>query len=267
MADWWFPDDDPVGLVWLQHGFTRRPAHLAGLAAVLADTAAVVVVAPALSSRFMSRSGFWINGDAMHDAIARLVSGDRRSLQASATAAAGHGKVTLPEPFVLAGHSAGGNLAASVAGRTTEIEVDGGLAVDALKGVVMLDGVDHRGAIGVALDRLVGPHDRPVWTIAAADSMCNAGGRGTTLLQARRPGRFVGVRLTGGTHLDAEGTDSGGAARVMCGTPRAENIDALRALAADWISHLLGERPDRAHLAGAKAGTTSNVGRATAVIL
>ena len=266
-AEWWFPDGDELGVVWLQHGFARQPRHLAGLAAVLAAEVSAVVVVPAISSRFATASGYWINGHRMHDAIARLFGEDRRRLEASAAAASGHQRTALPEPFVLAGHSAGGNLAAAVAGRTVAIEHAGGLAVDTLKGVVMLDGVDRGGAIGVALDQLTGMHDRPVWTIAAPDGRCNAGGRGTALLQGARPGRFVGVRLAGGTHLDAEGTGSGHIARLACGAPPTENVDALRALAVDWITHLLADSPGDARLAGTKAGTTSMVGDARATTL
>jgi hypothetical protein len=106
-----------------------------------------------------------------------------------------------------------------------------------------------------------------VWTIAAPDSRCNAGGRGTSLLQLARPGRFVGVRLAGATHLDAEGTGSGPVARLVCGAPHTANIDALRALAVDWITHLLDDSPGDARLAGTKAGTTSMVGDARATTL
>jgi dienelactone hydrolase len=266
-ADWWFPDRDPVGLVWLQHGFTRKPAHVRGLAAVLAEQVAAVVVAPAISSRFVSRSGYWINGPRLHDAITRLLTDGRSRLEASAGAASGRADLVLPERLVLAGHSAGGNLAAAVAGRLAVAGHDGGPATDALAGVVMFDGVDHGGAIGVALDRLVGASDRPVWTIAAPDSRCNAGGKGTVILQRERAGRFVGVRLEGGTHIDAEGSDSGRAARLVCGTPTIENVDALRVLAVDWTTNLFAGTPQAAMLAGTGAGTTSNLGRAIAATL
>jgi hypothetical protein len=179
----------------------------------------------------------------MHLAVAHLFVDRFDALAASAEAA---GVGPLPSRFVLAGHSAGGNLAAAAAGSLVGIGAGGGPGLDGLCGVVMLDGVDHRGAIGLALDRLSGASHRPVWTIAAPDSRCNASGSGTAALQLKRPDQFVGVRLTTGSHVDAEGPDSGRLAWLVCGTPTAVNVDAVRTIAADWIAALLAGRPETA---------------------
>ena len=94
-------------------------SNVSTLAVQLAERTNSVVVAPTVTSNFFAADGCWINGDQMHRAIATLFAGDRAALTASAAAAAGR-PVRLPRPFVLAGHSADGNLAAAVAGYTTE---------------------------------------------------------------------------------------------------------------------------------------------------
>nr|MCU0260506.1 hypothetical protein [Ilumatobacteraceae bacterium] len=180
---------------------------------------------------------------AMHRAVAHLLADRFGALQASA-AAAGVGE--LPSRFVLAGHSAGGNLAAAAAGLLTGTGPGDGPGLDGLCGVVMFDGVDHQGATGLALDRLSGAAHRPVWTIAAPDSRCNANGSGTRVLQAKRPDEFVGVRLSTGSHIDAEGPDAGRLAELVCGAPTGANVDAVRTIAANWIGALLAGRPETA---------------------
>jgi poly(3-hydroxybutyrate) depolymerase len=265
-TDWYFPAvASPTGVVWVQHGFSSSKSSIAALANHIAANTRAIVVAPTISSNFLSLNGCWINGLAMHQAVARMF-GDRFSaLQSSATAAAtlaGAGTIALPRRFVLTGHSAGGNLATSAAGYTTLISSGGSLVSSNLRGVVMYDGVDNGGAIGTGVDRLSGANYRRVWTIAAPDSSCNATGSGTRLLKSKRPSEFIGIRLMNGTHVDATGS-----ANITCGTPRAENVAAVRTLAASWISNLLAGTPTSALLATTAAGTSSAVGSATAVTL
>lgn len=265
-ADWYFPATaSPTGIVWVQHGFSSSKSSIAALANAIAANTSAIVVAPTISSNFLSLNGCWINGLAMHQAVARMF-GDRLSaLQSSASAAAklaGAGRVTLPSRFVLTGHSAGGNLATSAAGYTTLISSGGSLVSSRLRGVVMYDGVDNGGAIGTGLDRLSGANYRRVWTIAAPDSSCNASGSGTRLLKSKRPSEFIGVRLVSGTHVDATGS-----ANIACGTPRAENVAALRTLAINWIANMLAGTPTSGLLATTAAGASSAVGSATAVTL
>lgn len=265
-ADWYFPVTASfAGVVWLQHGFSLTKTSVAALAESVAANTGAVVVAPTISSAFLSGSGCWINGLPMHQAVARLF-GDRfANLQASANSAAtaaAAGTVTLPRGFVLAGHSAGGNLATSAGGFTTLLTSNGALVSDQLRGVVMFDGVDNGGAIGTGVDRLSGSNYRPVWTIAAPDSSCNASGSGTKLLKSKRPTEFVGVNLVNGNHMDATASSN-----RACGTPRTENVSAVRGLAASWISSLLAGTPSTALLATTLSGTSTSVGAATATTL
>ena len=115
-ADWYFPNqaEEPVGLVYLNHGFFRSKTNMAALAVQLAERTNSIVVAPTISSNPFATDGYTINGEPMQRAIASLFAGDRVELTASASAAAGKA-IVLPRQFVLSGHSAGGNLAAAVA--------------------------------------------------------------------------------------------------------------------------------------------------------
>jgi hypothetical protein len=237
---------------------------VAGLARAIAAGAGAIVVAPSVGSNPASPSGCWINGRALHRGVARLFGDCFGALQASADAAADDAavaRISLPREFVLAGHSAGGNLAVSAAGLTTVVTLDGRTGspavVTSLRGVVLLDAVDQGGSMQAGLERLRVDHHRPVRTVAAEDSRWNAAGRGTTLLRRARPGEFVGVRLAGGTHIDAEGDDAGRLVRLACGTPRPENVSALRSLAAGWIGDLLTGVETPAFLAATTAGTVT----------
>ena len=260
-ADWYFPQMRKApGLVWVQHGFFRTKRNVATLARYLAEHTGAVVVAPTMPSNFLDQQGCWINGAPMQRAVAALFSGPRTALRESAEAAFG-GRIGLPRRFVLTGHSAGGNLATGAAGLTT---LDGGAVAD-LRGVVMYDGVDAAGSMARALALLTGRDDRPVLQIAAPPSSCNAAGTGTRALVAARPGRFVGVLLEGGTHVDAEGPDGDPLAQLVCGRPLAVNVEALRSIAADWVGDLL---TGSSHgITGGVPGERIAVDGATAIVL
>jgi len=260
-ADWYAPAGRrSTGVVWLQHGFLRTRRNLATLARSLAGRAGAVVVAATVPSLPLGTQRCWINGAPLQRAVAALFGGRRAALRASAAQALG-GRGRLPRPFVLAGHSAGGNLATAAAGFLT---ADRG-TVTALRGVVMLDGVDADGSIGRALARLSGPDERPVLQLAAAPSPCNAGGAGTQALVAARPGRFAGVQLAGGTHVDAEGPDGDGLARLVCGQPLAGNVQAVRTIAGSWVRNLL--TGSSGGITGGAPGERIAVGGATAIVL
>ncbi|HZE05675.1 MAG TPA: hypothetical protein VE127_10650 [Solirubrobacteraceae bacterium] len=259
-TDWYFPQRGhaATGLVWLQHGFFETKANMAGVAKAYAERAGAVVVVPTITSNPFAAGGCWLNGARMWRAVAATLT-NPAELQASAEDAYG-GAVWLPERFVLSGHSAGGNLALAAAG---DLAVGGDVAE--LRGVVLLDGVDFAGAMRTGLQRLTGPDDRPVWQVASPPSSCNAGGSGTQAVLAARPGRFVGVELLRGTHVDALGTDAGLFAELACGFPRPENIRAARLISCQWVFDAL---------TGAQIGILSgtpgqqiSVAGATAVVL
>lgn len=260
-ADWYFPAGDaPVtGIVWAQHGFFAVKDDLRGLARSIAATTGAIVVAPTISSNPFAPGECWLNGAPMARAVAELFA-HRWALQSSADAAAG-GHVRLPPAFVLTGNSAGGNLATAAAGYTT---LPGGAIAD-LRAVVLYDAVDYGAAMHAALAQLTGPNDRPVLQIASPPYSCNAYGSGTRAIVAARPGRFVGVELVNGTHIDAEGPDAGALARLVCGTPREANFDAVRVLASDWITNAL--TGSSIGIVGGSPGQEIAVGGATAIVL
>jgi pimeloyl-ACP methyl ester carboxylesterase len=171
----------------------------------------------------------------MHAAVAKLFLGDRADLLASAKAAGFEGDA-LPERFVIAGHSGGGQLAGGAAGYYEEFGSDD--EDPDLVGVLLLD----TSPVGGAIERGVGkiPDDIPVYTIAAAPSFLNSQGGVEKVLEDARPDQFVGVQLVNGTHGDAFQTHNLivqiGGWIVGLGIPRPENIEAVQTLAQGWIN-------------------------------
>lgn len=201
-ADWYFPTQSDAsvhasGLIWLQHGLLADKSFYSKLALQLAQQTNSIVVAPNLPSFPMRCFGCSITGEAMQEAVAAMFLGGRDALTESAVAAGYVG--TLPEQYILAGHSAGGGFATSVAGYS----VDNGAANGGkLLGVVMFDGVSTSGPMSNALHKL-DTLDIPVYQIAAPAQTWNAFGATTNQLLALRPDEFDGVTLAGGSHIDS----------------------------------------------------------------
>jgi acetyl esterase/lipase len=238
-ADWYFPDTSATGepatrLIYFQHGFPGSGAEYDYTAAELAERNQAIVVAPTISSNLFDCYGCQLGGDPMHAAIGRLFLGDRDDLLASAKEAGFDGD-SLPERFVIAGHSGGGQLAGGAAGYFEEFapaDEDHNLV-----GVLLLD----TSPVGGAIERGVGkiPDDIPVYTIAAAPSFLNSQGGVEGVLEKLRPDTFVGVELVNGTHGDAFQSHNPlvqiGGWIVGMGIPRPANIAAVQQLATGWI--------------------------------
>ena len=235
-ADWYFPTDDqpPTGLIYLQHGFAARAGFYNTTAAELAERTHSIVVAPSLSSNLFACDSCQLGGDPLHYAVAKLFSGDREALTASASAAAGY-DVVLPQRYVIAGHSGGGQLAAGAAGYAAQIAQVTGAPLD-LAGVLLLDTSEVGGAVSRGIAKI--PTDIPVLYITSEPSVLNDFGSVDAVLEAARPGQFNGVRLVGGTHSDAIQTTNSiveFAFSLLTGVSRPENIDAVRLLAGGWV--------------------------------
>jgi len=259
-VDWYFPDsaEAPNGIIWLQHGFGANAALYDRLAKALAEQTNSIVVAPSLTWLPLTGDGRWLNGDTMQQAVAAALV-DRTALQASADQAAGR-TIVLPERLVLTGHSAGGNLAVTVGG----LLAAGGNA-QTLLGVVMFDGVPVGDSIAGAVNLL--PASTPVFQIASYPYVWNANGAGTVQLTAARPDQFTGIRLLGGSHIDAMQTSDlliSALAPLLTGYSPLENQLAVQTLAVGWILDMYDGTHDGVY---GEHGSTIGVGDATGVVL
>ena len=247
-ANWYYPEGDvvPTKLIVLQHGFFALGPMYSFTAANLAASTGAIVVTPTISSNPYAGDDSWINGDGLAAAIADLFDGDRQALTDSALAAGfatryglDPAEARLPEKFGLAGHSAGGGLVAAVAGYL----VDNGDADD-LVGVITLDGVPLGSAAVVALGKLQAYETAtgryiPVREIGAPPNSFNSNSNLKADLNAARPGRFNGVVLAGGVHMDSM---RGGnpvvqfVASLLAGFPRPQNPPAVVQLSTQWFN-------------------------------
>jgi pimeloyl-ACP methyl ester carboxylesterase len=124
-------------------------------------------------------------------------------LTESARLASGDADLVLPERFVLAGHSAGGLLAAGAAGFYSADALANNTPND-LAGVLLLDTSPVGGGLARGLAKI--PDNIPVYTISAQPGPLDSYGGANDVLEAARPGQFVGVQLVGGAHADAAQT-------------------------------------------------------------
>jgi pimeloyl-ACP methyl ester carboxylesterase len=266
-ADWYFPTETetPTRLIYLQHGLLASGPMYSYTAATLAEQTHSIVVAPSLTSNWFATDGMWLGGTPMQQAVADLFVGQRTALTESASAAAGY-DITLPDRFVLAGHSLGGSLVMGAAG-----DMVGNGAIDDLAGVLLLDSVDVGNSVPTALQKLTGANDRPVYNISSERYVWNMDGLVDDELEAARPGRFNGVMLVGGRHIDAL---QGGnpllqlSEYLVAGFSQSQNIEAVKILAVGWVNDMFAGTHDGIY--GAPQETIeipATAGTATAVVL
>jgi hypothetical protein len=251
-ADWYFPTQvdgtiDAQGVIWLQHAPGATGGALSALAVDLARQTNSIVVAPSLPTDM----NWSLAGEAALRAVASLFAGDRLALAASAAAAGYAGAAgELTGKFVLAGHSAGGGFVTAVAADYAAHN----LASTDLVGVIMYDGVsrgafDGSGSFAAQVAALDG-RSIPVYQLAAPAQLWNAYGATTNALLTVDPGRFRGVVLTGGAHVDAM-VGSNPADDIVAQRLTTESLPgdamAARTLTAGWINDLYaGAAPDDA---------------------
>lgn len=273
-ADWYLPTRTPKGMVWIQHGFARTNSNVAQLATAFADSG-YLVFAPALP--FMDLAGCTLQnlGDntGFLDNVATLFgtatdpNGALARSLTDAAARAGMVAPQLPNDFVFVGHSAGAEAVAFAAHR---LHVAHPESFAHLRGLVLLDPV--KSFLGDNTDRALAdldPTDLPILTIAAAPSLCNNLGSGTTAVQHQLHRPFLGISVSDGMHTDAEGTSSDSLGTLLCGTPSIANTTMLRTLALGWTGDFLtGTETPAYYPATTEAAVTPTVAAApTATIL
>ncbi|MCV7170399.1 alpha/beta hydrolase [Mycobacterium manitobense] len=263
-ADWYFPAEadpakPPQRIIYLQHGILASGPMYSHTASYLAQRTNSVVVVTTVTSNPFADDGMWLGGDNMHKAVAQLfLDDDREALNASLTTAtlkADAPIMTVPKDFVLVGHSLGGGFVPGVAGHYAEGLVtrrdDPANAEDEanhLAGVVMLDAVPFHPIMPRATDRLKilessgDPADYvPMYEIGAPTNLLNAFSSVNDELTEARPGKFNGVVINGGVHMD--GMLGGNpliqaAAYLVAGIPQPQNPPAVQWLMAGWINDM-----------------------------
>ncbi|CAN5298427.1 hypothetical protein BH09ACT8_BH09ACT8_21580 [soil metagenome] len=270
-ADWYFPSDgsQPQRLIYLQHGILASGPMYSYTASYLAQRTNSVVVVTTITSNPFADGGMWLGGDNLHNAVAQLfLDDDRQALNASLTTAtlnAGGSALTVPDEFVLVGHSLGGGFAPGVAGHYAEGLVarradaqDSGDETNYLAGVVTLDGVPFDPILPNAMDRLKAlensnngdPADYvPVYEIGAPLNFLNSQSKVNEELSDARPGKFNGVVVNGGVHMDSM---LGGnpliqaSAYLVAGIPQPQNPPAVQLLMAGWVNDMFARTIDPA---------------------
>ncbi|WP_052960204.1 lipocalin family protein [Mycobacterium sp. EPa45] len=241
-ANWYFPTqaDGTVqanGVIWLQHGFLGFNDWYGDMAQQLAQQTNSIVVVPNI---FWFDNplcpGCYLGGEPMREAVAQMFSGSRSALTISANAAGLSG--TLPEKFLLTGHSAGGNFATAVGALITQTD-----QVDNLLGVVMFDGVSRDPLFTESLTALAGA-GIPDYQIAAPPQRWNAYGVATELMQAFYGNQFYGVQIDNGSHTDVIAGDNlfawlGEIASAIIVKPSPPGAKpAVRTFASGWINDI-----------------------------
>lgn len=201
-AHWYFPTQadgsvNATGVIYLQHGFGAIGWFYEPLAVQLAQQTNSIVVTPTVPSIPLP-FGLWIGSPEMQQGVASLFLGSQTALNISANQAGYFG--TLPQDFILSGHSAGGGLA-TIAGGNYLAALGG--ATNHLRGVVMFDGVANNAAtFGAAVANLQAANV-PVYTVAAPPQAWNAFGATTNQLVSLYPNQFVGAEIVNGSHVDS----------------------------------------------------------------
>jgi hypothetical protein len=238
-ADWYFPTDgEPDKFIYFQHGAFATAGMYNYTAAELAERNNAIVVAPSITSNFFACDGCQMAGEQMHAAIANLFLEDRAALLASAKAA-GFTGTALPQRFVIAGHSGGGQTAGGAAGWYAQFAPADRL--HDMAGVLLLDSSPIGGAIERGVREI--PLDIPVYAISAGPGPLNDYGGLNEVLARVRPD-FVGVQLIGGVHGDAWQSSNVFAQLLVgigTGFPQQRNIEAVHVLAQGWIADWFNE--------------------------
>ena len=97
-VDWYIPAENPEPgrLIYLQHGFLAAAPWYSHTAAALAEETKSIVVAPSITSNFLSYDQCWLGGAPMHQAMADLFK-DGNTALADSLNATGYNEPTWNE--------------------------------------------------------------------------------------------------------------------------------------------------------------------------
>lgn len=232
-ADWYLPDATPIGLMTVQHGFSRGCGNLRDVSINLMHQGIMVMCLNAPMS-----GGNPSLGQALGDLIAdgKLLPPDNRP---------------LPTKFVVGGHSAGGHFASVVGKRLADRGAAG------FKGAVLFDPVAASGFT----DNLIGISaggTRGVFALTSNSNLCNQFNNAHGALRTiSNP--FTGVQLTRkSTHVDSEGynTDFLGYSACLQASPNGTNIQIVKDMSGVWAADLLNGTRNPDHYPGGNYITT-----------
>lgn len=239
-AFWYFPTQasgavTPTGTVYLQHGFAAIGWFYQPLAMNLAQQTNSVVVTPTIPSIPLPL-GVYLNSPQMQQGVGSLFLGGQPALNTAAHQAGYLG--TLPQQFILTGHSAGGGLATMAASNYLSAL---GSGTNNLQGVVMFDGVASNNAAFADAATTLQTAGIPLYAVVAPPQPWNAYGATTDTLVSLYPGQFSGVEIVGGSHVDSM---LGGnplvdfAAQLLTGFSPPGATAAVHTLAGGWINDI-----------------------------
>ena len=192
----------------------------------------------------------------MHFAVAKLFSGDRAALNASFAAAFPDQDITLPQKYVLVGHSGGSSMAAGVAGFASKF---GGPSGDSnMAGVILFDTND----IGEFVSRGISevPLRTPVYYVGAEPHIINNFDEVSGVMKEFRPNQFTGVHLDGGVHRHLGEHQSAPAVHRRPGSRRTQAGERRSGEPArlGWINDMFSTGPDTGIYPGARSGSSTS---------
>jgi hypothetical protein len=225
--EWYFPrSGEPLGWVFLQHGFARSAKQMGFLARRLTEKG-FAVVTPSLSVLLLQNKKFI---EKMSEELLQKPLKPR-------------GK-TLPERFVMIGHSVGAKLVSLLGVGYVARKVSG------FRGVVLLDAVGFGNEFTEILNKLKNVN---VLALLAEPSACNSWNNVLPSLrqfQYDSVRNFVGLKLTGGSHCDAEGESSDLMCHLTCGASKKDNVKNLQDFVSHWATGFLNGLIDSNYLPG-----------------
>ncbi|MEM9102560.1 MAG: hypothetical protein AAGB12_09555 [Pseudomonadota bacterium] len=224
-ADWYLPDNQARGLVYLQHGFQADKNNVSQLAEV------------------------YVSADIMVLAIDASMTGGNPSLAVTVADTFANQAITppngfpLPTRWVFAGHSAGGLHATLIAAELVQLG-------QSVAGLVLFDPVDASSLMQTATARLQ-TAQVPYYGILANGGLCNSFNNSQGFFESIPNQTFGGFKLVdGSTHLDAYGTESYWYQSLFCGSPSTQNINYLREFSLEWVKSLLNVSTDSDYFPG-----------------